>query len=82
MLEMTRLLRIPEVENVLGLKKSAIYNMVNEGLLTKPIKMGRKVSLWPDYEVQAIVEAIIENREEKEMKSIVEELMGSRISRL
>lgn len=81
---MTYLLRMPDVMSRLGLKKSAIYNMVNEGTLTSPVKMGKKTSLWPDYEVQAVVEAIIEEKDKEEMKILVKDLMDSRskVSRL
>ena len=81
---MTRLLRMPEVMSMLGLRKSSIYNMVNEGTLTSPIKMGKKASLWPDYEIQAVVEAIIKSMGKDEMKALVCNLMSSRakVSRL
>lgn len=65
---------------MLGIRKSAVYNMVNDGTLTSPVKMGKKTSLWPDYEVQAIVKAIIESKNRKELKALVNDLMESRSS--
>ncbi len=81
---MKKLLRMTDVTEMIGLKKSAVYKMVNDGVLTKPIKMGKKVSLWPDYEIQTIIDAIIENRNQDELKTLVNNLMESRskVSRL
>ncbi len=81
---MKKLLRLTDVTEMIGLKKSAVYKMVNDGVLTKPIKMGKKVSLWPDYEIQTIIDAIIENRNQDELKTLVNNLMESRskVSRL
>lgn len=46
-----RCLRINEVENLTGLKKSKLYNLMREGLLPKPFKAG-KASLWLEADVE------------------------------
>jgi excisionase family DNA binding protein len=40
-----RLLKINEVCNLLSISKSTIYNLINEGKLCAPIKIGRS-SRW------------------------------------
>ena len=73
-----KLLRFPDVASMMGLKRSAIYRQIEDGLITKPIKLSRRASLWPDYEIQAVIKAIINNADKTERKSLVQELMASR----
>jgi len=40
------ILRISQVEEELGLKKSAIYKLVSEGELHKPVKITGRASGW------------------------------------
>lgn len=79
-MDMTCLLRITDVMTRMGLKKSSIYNMVNDGTLTQPVKMGKRTSVWPDDEVQAIIQALIGNKSQEDMKSLVDCLMKQRNS--
>jgi prophage regulatory protein len=41
-------LRIPEVENIIGCKKSTIYTMLKQGKFPSPIKMGSRMVVWPE----------------------------------
>lgn len=51
-----RLLRLPAVAAIVGLKTTAIYGAVSRGEFPRPVKFGR-VSAWPESEVRAWVEA-------------------------
>jgi len=53
----TRLLRLPEVEQVSGLKKSAIYQRAKEGSFPRPIKIGTRNVAWIESEVDGWVAA-------------------------
>lgn len=48
---MERLLKLPEVESLVGLKKSKIYALIQQGAFPLPIKVGR-ASSWLEGEVQ------------------------------
>lgn len=74
---MNRLLKINDVEKVIGFKKSAIYNLVNDGLFPPPVKFG-KSSFWPENEVDQMVSAIIANTDERQIKQLVFELTEER----
>lgn len=41
-----RLLRLREVMQVVGLKKSTIYNMIKQGTFPKPIKISSRAVAW------------------------------------
>ncbi|MDR2820920.1 MAG: AlpA family phage regulatory protein [Desulfovibrio sp.] len=53
-----RLLRLPEVLSIIGLKKSAWYNGIKEGKYPAPMKRGRD-SVWLLSMVQSVVSEFI-----------------------
>lgn len=50
-----RLLRIDEVCELLSFSRSSIYNMINDGKLIAPIKIGR-ASRWRLSDVDAFID--------------------------
>jgi prophage regulatory protein len=53
---LNRFLRIREVENVTGLRKSAIYVYIAKGKFPRPVPLGEDRNSpvgWPDYEIAA-----------------------------
>ena len=46
-----RLIRLPEVENLIGCKKSTVYTMVREGTFPKPIRLSSRMVAWPETAV-------------------------------
>ena len=62
----TRILRLPEVINRVGLKRAAIYLYVGRGEFPKQINLGPRAVGWVEHEVDAWVAARIEvTRREK-----------------
>jgi len=47
------ILRLNQVEEMVGLKHSAIYNMVDRGTFPKPIHLTKRAVGWLSHEVQA-----------------------------
>jgi len=69
------LLRLPEVKARSGYRSNAsIYNLVREGLFTKPIKIGMRSVAWPDYEVDSINTARVAGFNDEQIRDHVEEL--------
>lgn len=48
---MAKLLRLPQVMDRVGLKKTKVYEMIKEGNFPEPIKAGR-ASLWSEEKVE------------------------------
>ncbi|MBP8018803.1 MAG: AlpA family phage regulatory protein [Hylemonella sp.] len=50
-----RLLRLPEVESRVGLRKSSIYEMLgrNPPAFPKPVKLSRRAVCWPESAIDA-----------------------------
>lgn len=52
---MNRLLKLPDVETAVSLKKSKIYALISEGSFPAPVKVGRSSS-WLQTEVENWIE--------------------------
>ncbi len=50
-----RLLKIGDVENAIGFKKSFIYKEIGNGTFPRPLKVG-KSSRWKEADIQAWME--------------------------
>lgn len=48
-----RLLRLPEVEARVGLRKSSIYDGVKNGTFPTPVKLSRRAVCWPEASIEA-----------------------------
>jgi prophage regulatory protein len=59
-----RLIRLPEVQQLTGLGRSAIYNKVASGELAPPVKIGPRASAWVESEVYDWIESRIAKRAE------------------
>lgn len=53
-----RLLRLPEVMDRVGLRRSAIYQRMSEGRFPKCRTLGPKCSVWVEAEINAWIENI------------------------
>ncbi|MCX7241190.1 MAG: AlpA family phage regulatory protein [Burkholderiales bacterium] len=73
------ILRIQSVKGEMGHRSHAsIYNAINHGLFTKPVKIGQRAVGWPDSEVEAINAARIAGKSEAEIRELVKRLHAKR----
>lgn len=56
---MTRLLRLAEVERLVGIKRSTIYALCRQGRFPAPIKYLGRYSAWVDAEVLSWIDTQI-----------------------
>lgn len=67
--------RIDVCKQEAGYRSNAsIYNLVREGLWTKPVSIGQRSVGWPDTEVKAICSARIAGKNEAEIRELVTRL--------
>ncbi|MPY74616.1 MAG: AlpA family phage regulatory protein [Alphaproteobacteria bacterium] len=71
-------LRLSEVCKAKGCGKSSLYEEIQAGLFTPPVKTGKRASAWPSYEVQALNKARLAGKTEAEVKQIVICLVAAR----
>lgn len=62
------LININKVMELFGVKKSAIYKMISDGILPAPIKVGGS-SRWLSNEIEDSVNSMIARRNEPKTKS-------------
>lgn len=74
----TKLLRLTDVLNHIGLSSSSLYNRINDGTFPAPISLGARAVAWPEHEVQAIVSALIQERPKAEIAELVKSLIKQR----
>jgi prophage regulatory protein len=58
-----RILRLPQVVEATGERRSTIYKRISEGEFPKPVKLGAKSVGWVEDEIAAYNEARIAQRD-------------------
>jgi prophage regulatory protein len=51
-----RFLRLPQVEDRVGLKKTAIYDLIKDGDFPAQIKLGRRYTVWPESAIEGWIQ--------------------------
>jgi prophage regulatory protein len=46
-----RLIRLPQVEHLTGLKRAHLYGLARRGQFPKPLKLGARASAWRESQV-------------------------------
>ena len=52
-----RILRRPEVESLVGVKRSTLYDWMAQGAFPKPVALGARLVGWREGDVQAWLDA-------------------------
>jgi prophage regulatory protein len=73
-----KLIRKPSVLNHTAQSNSGLYVDIDDGLFTKPVKIGLRAVAWPEHEVQAVIAARIAGRSEIEIRQLVVDLHAKR----
>lgn len=59
-------LRLKQVKSLIGLCRSSIYNMINEGKFPRPVRLGPQSVAWLQSEVQLWMSERIADRDQIE----------------
>lgn len=70
--------RLPDVLKERGRSRSSHYNDINDGLFTRPIRIGLRAVGWPTNETIAINAARIAGMSDDEIRTLVIELEAKR----
>jgi len=73
------LFRLPSVISRVGKSRSTLYEAIDKGVFPPPIKVGVRVSVWPEHEVDAINRAYIAGRTDEELRALVRRLVAERV---
>jgi prophage regulatory protein len=47
-----RFIRMPDLRQKVGLSRSQIYKLIQQEQFPRPVKLGEKVSVWVDSEIE------------------------------
>ena len=64
-----RLLRLPEVERLIGLKKSTLYALIERGDFPQQIKISARASAWSEDAIQDWIAERIKDAEELDART-------------
>jgi prophage regulatory protein len=73
-----RLLKLPEVESLSGLKQTSIYTQAKTGVFPPPIKLTARSSAWIEDEVAEVNRARIAGKTDQEIRALVTRLVAAR----
>jgi len=75
---MTTIWRLPQALAESGKTRSPWYQDIQRGLMTTPVKLGRRAAGWPASEVQAVNQARIAGKTEQQIRELVQRLHEAR----
>ncbi|PXW85021.1 AlpA family transcriptional regulator [Nitrosomonas sp. Nm84] len=67
----SKLIRLKEVIEISGLKRSTIYNYITKGIFPSQIKLGERCVAWVENEILEVNFARMAERTEQEIKDLV-----------
>jgi prophage regulatory protein len=73
-----QLLRRPAVESLTGYRRSAIYQRVADGLLPRPVSLGRRAVAWVASELERVNLARVAGADEDAIRALVAKLHADR----
>lgn len=71
-------LREPQLRKRRARCKPKNYKDISDGLLTPPIKLGARCSVWPEHEINALLAAEIRGASQDEIRALVNKLVADR----
>ena len=63
---------------VMVMSRSTLYLRVKQGLITPPVRLSERCSVWPEYEISAINTARIAEKSNDEIRELVRQLQQQR----
>ncbi len=73
-----KILRLPSVQAETGASRSTVYLRVQQGLFTRPVRLGQRAVGWPANEIAAINAARIAGQSDDEIRHLVTRLEAAR----
>ena len=58
---------------------ASIYNLIRDGLWTKPVRLSARAVGWPSEEITAICKARIAGKSDDEIRGLVDRLHSQRV---
>lgn len=76
------LMRPADVQKATGMGRSTLYAHIDRGTFTPPVKLGERFAVWPQDEVERIINARIAGYDDEAVRQLCTELTEARKSRI
>jgi prophage regulatory protein len=73
-----KIVRRPEVLELLQISRSNLYKKIENGLFPKPINLGDRAVAWLSTENEQVLAAMIQGQSQDEIKELVKRLIKDR----
>lgn len=70
--------RLPSTLQQLAIGKTTLYERIAQGLFPPPVKLGPRLSAWPQYEIDEVANAVMRNASNEDMRQLVAHLLEFR----
>jgi prophage regulatory protein len=75
---LTQLLRLPSVKQLIGKSRTTIYRDIQRGIFPRGVLIGGDRVAWPANEIETINKARIAGKTDADIKKLVEQLHQAR----
>jgi prophage regulatory protein len=75
-----KIARLPAFLAASGYARSTLYLRIEQGLWTRPVRLGARAVGWPSYEADKLTAARIAGKSDEEIRQLVGELEAARKS--
>ena len=75
---MAKLIKLPDVEALSGLRCTKIYGAIKVGLFPPPVKITARASAWVEDEILAVNAARIGAQSDEQIRRLVADLVAAR----
>jgi len=75
---MNTFMRFQKVMDAMAMSRSTVHLRVKQGLLTQPVRLGDRCTVWPEEEISAINAARLALKTNDEIRELVKQLMKNR----
>jgi prophage regulatory protein len=75
-----KIARLPAILAASGYARSTLYLRIEQGLWTRPVRLGARAVGWPSYEADKLTAARIAGKFDTEIRQLVVDLEAARES--
>lgn len=73
-----KFIRLRELLKFSSMARSTIYLRISENLWPRPVKLGERISGWPEYEIAELQAAQLAGKNKAEIRKLVDQIHAAR----
>lgn len=73
------LLRLPRLIERYGKARTSIWRDIKRGLLPRPVRTGKNTVVFPEAEINAVIQARVQGKTDEQIRALIEQLHAARV---